>query len=192
MKFVTCATLLALALITGCASSGKMDTNTPAAAVAPGTSASPTAPSATAVTTAAKQKVVLHMSGQATVTGAKDWAAFKDEWRSTFSEHAQALGMDFSMPDSVPNATGETGYLIQVYVNDYRMVGIGARIFLGIMTGNAYVDATATFADLNSGARFSERVYNTSSTAWAGVFAKMTPQQVDSIATQVFAEIKRR
>ena len=99
--------------------------------------------------------------------------------------------MDFSMPHSVPSATGEAGYLVQAYVNDYRMVGIGVRIFLGIVTGNAYVDAKATFADLNTGANFAEQVYNTSWTTWAGVFAKMTPQQVDSITTQVFAQIKR-
>lgn len=29
-----------------------------------------------------------------------------------------------------------------------------------------------------------------SSSAWQGVFGKMTPQQVDLIATQVFSELK--
>jgi hypothetical protein len=52
-------------------------------------------------------------------------------------------------------------------------------------TDNAYIDAKATYSSLNDGKDFGERPYNTTSTAWAGVFAKMTPQQVDAIATKV-------
>ena len=58
--------------------------------------------------------------------------------------------------------------------------------------GNAYVDAKIRFADLKSGATFGEQTYNTTSSAWHGVFAKMTPQQVDAIAGEVFGEITRR
>ena len=35
-----------------------------------------------------------------------------------------------------------------------------------------------------------ERTYNTTSSAWGGVFAKMTPQQVDAIASRVFGELR--
>jgi len=87
------------------------------------------------------------------------------------------------------HSTGASGTLLQVYVSDYRMVGIGARIFLGVMTGNAYIDAKGTFTDLESGSPFGERAYNTSSSAWGGVFAKMTPQQVDAVASMVFTEL---
>jgi hypothetical protein len=38
----------------------------------------------------------------------------------------------------------ETCTLFTAYVNDYRQVGIGARIFFGVMTGNGYIDAIAT------------------------------------------------
>ena len=60
----------------------------------------------------------------------------------------------------------------------------------GVMTGNAYIDAKATFCDLNDGKEIGQRVYNTSSTAWAGIFATMTPKQVDAIGQLVFAELK--
>ena len=79
--------------------------------------------------------------------------------------------------------------MLQVYVNDYRMVGIGSRVFFGVMTGNAYIDAKASYIDLNDGKAFGERAYDTTSSAWAGVFAKMTPQQVDAIASKVFGEM---
>ena len=96
--------------------------------------------------------------------------------------------MAFDVQKGEARSSGEAGTLLQVYVNDYRMVGIGSRVFFGVMTGNAFIDAKATFTDLNEGKPFGERTYNTTSSAWAGVFAKMTPQQVDAIASKVFAE----
>jgi hypothetical protein len=189
MKIETCAALLAIALVTGCASTGQQQASTQPAAPA----AAPAAPVARlALPPTATKKIVLAMTGPATVTQAKDWASFKDEWRATFADHAKTAGIAFEMQQGDARATGEAGTLLNVYVNDYRMVGIGARIFLGVMTGNAYIDAKVTFSDLNAGAGFGDRAYNTSSSAWAGVFGKMTPQQVDTIASQVFDEIKPR
>ena len=180
MRLLTHAALLALALVTGCAS-------TP-----PKGAASTTVQAAVAVPAVPTKKLVLNMTGPANVTQAKDWAAFKEEWRATFAEHAKDAGLAFDVQQGEPRPTGETGTLLKVYVNDYRMVGIGARIFFGVMTGNAYIDSKVAFADLAAGEGFRDMDYNTSSSAWAGVFGKMTPQQVDGIATQVFAEIKGR
>ncbi|MHB8474719.1 MAG: hypothetical protein ACYDBZ_00310 [Steroidobacteraceae bacterium] len=50
-------------------------------------------------------------------------------------------------------------------------------------------DAKASYTDLNDGKEFGGRTYNTTSSAWGGVFAKMSPQQVDQIATKVFGEL---
>jgi hypothetical protein len=138
---------------------------------------------------ASAKRLVLNMSGPATVTESKDWPAFQEEWRATFADHAKEAGVAFDVQKGEPRSTGETGTLLRVYVNDYRMIGIGARIFLGVMTGNAYIDAKASYTDLNDGKEFGERTYNTTSSAWGGVFAKMTPQQVDAIASRVFGEL---
>jgi len=138
---------------------------------------------------ASAKRLILNMSGPAAVTQAKDWPAFQEEWRATFADHAKEAGVAFDMQKGEPRSTGETGTLLQVYVNDYRMVGIGARVFFGVMTGNAYIDAKASYTDLNDGKVFGERAYNTTSSAWGGVFAKMTPQQVDAIASKVFGEM---
>ena len=194
-KTSTLATLIALALLTGCASTGQTSSAPPTTAAAgqPTTVAVVTAPAQPLrVPAASAKKVVLNMTGPAAVTQAKDWSAFKEEWRTTFADHAKASGVAFDIQQGEAKAGAEAGTLLNVYVNDYRMVGIGARIFLGVMTGSAYIDAKVSFADLGSGQAYGERAYNTSSSAWAGVFAKMTPQQVDSIATQVFDEIKTR
>ena len=140
------------------------------------------------------RKVVLKMTGSKVALEAKDWSGFKEEWRATFAEHAKDAGIAFAMRDdaAAPAPAAEDGTLLTVHVNDYRQVGIGARIFLGIMSGNAYIDANVAYSDLNNGQRFGEQAYNTTSSAWHGVFAKMTPQQVDAIASGVFGEIKAR
>jgi hypothetical protein len=187
MKIRTCAALLLIALASGCATSGgQQDSAAPASAA----KIAPVAPSPPLSTPAASaRRLVLNMTGPATVTQAKDWPAFQEEWRATFADHAKAAGVAFDVEKGDAHSTGETGTLLRVYVNDYRMVGIGSRIFFGVMTGNAYIDAKATYSDLNNGNAFGERLYNTASTAWQGVFAKMTPQQIDAIASQVFAEL---
>ena len=194
MRIFTTAALAAIALVAGCASAPTTSTttSTPAQATVGAPVAPPAPQAALNIAPTSAKRVVLNMTGPASVTQAKDWAAFKDEWRATFADHAKAAGVAFDVQQGDMSARGTDGTLLNVYVNDYRMVGIGARIFLGIMTGNAYIDAKVSFVDMNSGAPVGDRQYNTTSSAWQGVFGKMTPQQVDAIATQVFSEIRTR
>jgi hypothetical protein len=186
MKVSMAATLVAIAVLSGCAT--KVDKGVPSS------SASATAPRAPSqpitVPAASAKKVVLAMSGPKNVVEARDWAGFKEEWRATFADHAKSAGITFSMQADGAKPTPADGTLLTVFINDYRMVGIGSRIFLGVMTGNAYIDAKVQFSNLNSGESFGTQTYNTTSSAWEGVFGKMTPQQVDAIAAEVFGEIK--
>src|SRR5260221_8105075 len=183
MKFKVCGALLIGMLAGGCATTGGQHDLAPTSALV-GAAAAPVAaplPSLTMPPASAK-RLVLNMTGPATVTQSKDWPAFQEEWRATFADHAKDAGVVFGVQKDEAHSTGEAGTLLQVYVNDYRMVGIGARIMFGVMTGNAFIDAKATYTDLNDGKEFGERAYNTTSSAWGGGFAKMTPQQVDAIA----------
>jgi len=190
MKFKTCGALLIGMLAGGCATSGGQHDSAPTAAPAEAAADSTAAPlPPLAIPPASAKRLVLNMSGSAVVTQSKDWLAFQEEWRATFADHAKDAGMAFEVQQGEAHSTGEAGTLVQVYVNDYRIVGIGARIFFGAMTGNAFIDAKASYSDLNDGKQFGERSYNTTSSAWGGVFAKMTPQQVDSIASRVFGEL---
>jgi hypothetical protein len=183
MKRISVAGVIILAA-GGCASNGGRDSTT-------SQSAPPVLVEAPIGIPAASAKhLVLNMTGASIVTGAKDWPKFQKEWRDNFAEYAKADGVTFEVQDGEGHATGQPGTLLKVYVNDYRFIGIGSRIMFGVMTGNAYIDAKATFSDLNDGKQIGERVYNTSSTAWAGIFATMTPAQVDAIGHQVFAELK--
>lgn len=183
-RILFAASLAASLFIAGCASSPSNTAGTQTSATAE-TSRIATAVS---VPAAAKRKVVLALTGPKTVVDSKDWGEFKREWRETFADHAKQASVAYSFSDAEPSPTGEDGTILLVDVSDYRIVGIGARILFGVMTGNAFIDAKVKFSSLRDGASFGEQQYNTSSSAWGGVFAKVTPQQVDSIASNVFMD----
>jgi hypothetical protein len=118
-------------VLASCATTGEHHDSAPVAAPtndAPAPTEAPLPPLTTPPASA--QRLVLNMGGPAIVTQAKDWPAFQEEWRATFAEHAKAAGVAFDVQKGDARSTGETGTLLQVYVNDYRMVGIGARVFL--------------------------------------------------------------
>ena len=79
-----------------------------------------------------------------------------------------------------------------VRVKDYEHVSIGARVALGILTGNAFIDAQVEFRDLQTGTLYGERSYNTSSRTAQRVFSAVTPKQIYAIADEILAAIKRR
>lgn len=172
-------------LLVGCATTQTGSDSTPPATQNATPSSQPVS-----IPAASAKRVVLSMTGPAEVTQSSSWASFKEEWRATFLDHAKELGIQFSLQEGDAKPAGEPGTLLAVYVNDFRQVGIGSRMFFGVMTGNAYIDAKVDFKDLQTGALFGSQTYNTTSSAWQGVFGKMTPQQVDNIATGIFEEFK--
>jgi hypothetical protein len=133
---------------------------------------------------------VLVMTGPKTVVESKDWNDFRREWSDTFADYAKEAGVAFEVADAPPAVGVNDGTLLLAEISDFRMVGIAARIMLGIMTGNAYIEAKVKFVSLRDGSIFGEQQFNTSSSAGAGVFAKVTPQQVAAIATNIFLDIK--
>lgn len=133
--------------------------------------------------------VVLNLGGSAGATASEDWARLKDAWRESMQSAAAAAGAEFSMQDGAPHATGQSGVLVAVHVESFRYVSTGARYGLGVMTGNATLDAKATFRDLKDGNVLGERSYSTRSSAWQGIFSAMTPKQVDTISRQIVDEV---
>jgi hypothetical protein len=59
------------------------------------------------------------------------------------------------------------------------------------MTGNAFIDAKVEFRDLASGNLYGERSFNTTSSAWEGIFASTTPKQIYALADEIIGEIRR-
>lgn len=177
MKIPLAAILMIAALLGGCAATVQKSAGT--------------AP--LAISAEAAQRVLLHMTGSAEVLQSKDWEAFKGEWRGALRGEAAAVGIAFDAQDALPKPGGkDPGTLLVVHVNDYRYLTPGARYGLGILTGNAYIDARLRFLDLRSGAAFGEQSVNTSSTAWQGIFSAMTDKQVAAISRDVVQQLKAR
>src|SRR5688500_608461 len=125
MTFRRLAAPFAVALlVTACASSPTDKTPTAGAPAQPAAVA-PATP-AVKVPAAAARKVVLAMTGPKTVVESKDWPEFQREWRETFAEHAQEAGISFTFHEGPGAPAADAGTLLQVQVNDYRIVGIGA------------------------------------------------------------------
>jgi hypothetical protein len=143
------------------------------------------------VTAGAGKSIVLNMTGSTTATTADDWSDFKGLWRDACSKDAATAGAGFSMQEGEPKPTGAAGTLVVVDVADYRYISRGARIMLGVMTGNAYINARVTFRDLKNGDIRTSETYDTKSSAWGGVFAAMTTKQVDAMCHEIVGEIAR-
>lgn len=180
IKFVV--GVLTSLLFVGCASS-------PSSAPSAASEQAPPIAAPVAVPAASAKRVVLLMTGPKEVTESTDWAELKREWKDTFADHAKSTGVEYEFLDSGEPQQGQEGTVLRVTINDYRIVGIGARIMFGAMTGNAYINSRIQYTNLRDGTVFGEQHFNTASSAADGVFAKVTPQQVDTIATEVFRSI---
>ena len=145
-----------------------------------------------AIPAAATTRIQLHVKGTPEVAASDDWQAFRAQWRTAMAEAAAAEGRGFTWLDTLPANFDAPGTLVVVTVRDYRYVSTGARYGLGVMTGNARVDAEATFHVLPEQRLAGTREYATSSTAWQGIFSAMTPKQVAAIAEQMIREIDAR
>jgi hypothetical protein len=141
---------------------------------------------------ASSRTIVMSMTGSETALHSADWEPFKGEWRAAMASAVAAKGAKFGAQEGPPRATGEPGTWVVVDVRDYRYLTPGARFGFGIMTGNAYIDSTVQFVDLETGTLIEDRAYNTSSSAWQGIFSAMTDKQVRAICDEVVATIDPR
>jgi hypothetical protein len=138
---------------------------------------------------ASAQKIVMTVKGNPTVSATTDWQALREEWRIGMSAAASGKGLTFAFLDGDAVPASEAGTLIGVKINDYRYVSQSARIFLGVMAGNAFLDAEVEFTDLQSRRIIGTRKYSTTSSAWEGIFAAMTDKQVQLVSNQIIAEV---
>lgn len=137
-------------------------------------------------------KIALTMTGSSEARSSKDWEHFKAEWKTAMASSAAASGLGYSYHETAPKSGSGQATSVVVNVKDYRYVSPVARYGFGVMTGNAYVESTATFRDLNSGKSLGSKNYSTSSTAWQGVFSAMTDKQVRAICDQIVKDATKR
>ena len=180
-RFLTTVAAAAAAMMLG-ACAATLDTSTPNNFPA----------SAIKVPVESSKRLVLNLQLDAKHPKDSGWQSFRQEWVDIFTEQAKAKGVQFAVQDGEAKPTGEAGTLLSVHIDDYKHVTVGQRVMLGIMTGNAYVNAKASFRDLSTGAAYGERHYNTSSSAGQGIFAPVTPKQLYAISEDVLSQVQGR
>ena len=184
MRYFACTLIVTSSILAGCAS------KQPATQAPASTQAATRSPAPIRIPAASTQRIVMSMTGPKQVIDSKDWGDFKREWKDTFSEYAKEAKITFDFIEGEVRPNNQDGTMLIVDVADYRMVGIGSRIMFGIMTGNSFIDAQVKYSNLKTGETLGEQQFNTTSSAWSGIFAKVTPQQVDSIGLEVFKNFK--
>ena len=103
----------------------------------------------------------------------------------------RSAGATLNMATSAASLT-TPGTKIVVTILDYRYVSTGMRYAFGIMTGNAYINAKIELFDLQSNKKLTEQTFNTSSSAFQGIFSAMTAKQVDAMGEEVLALVRPR
>ena len=174
MKFALPGVAAVSLLLTGCAATVQKSSASAPIKTVPG----------------AARQITMNVSGPQQITASKDWKPFVGEWRSAMKNASEAIGAQFLMQEGKPRPTGEMGTLLVVNINDYRYLTPGVRYGFGVMTGNAFIDSSVEYRDLKTGAILGQKRFNTSSSAWQGVFSPMTDKQVQAIAKEIADEIK--
>jgi hypothetical protein len=136
--------------------------------------------------------IVMNVTGSTLATESKDWEQLKGEWRAAMKSEATGAGASFANQEGEPRPTGAAGTLVVVDVADYHYLSPGARYGFGVLTGNAFIKSKVQFRDLAGGDLLGERSYDTTSTAWQGIFSAMTEKQVQAICKQIVDEIAHR
>ncbi|WP_277188072.1 hypothetical protein [Caballeronia sp. BR00000012568055] len=171
-------------LLSGCAAS--LQTQNTAS------STGKTAETAIVVPPTSARTIVLRMNGSTVATSASDWPRVQTEWREAMQGASQDASTVFVDETVKQTSRRGAGTVVDVYVEDFHFVAPGARYTLGIMTGNAFIQAKVSFRDLQSGRVFGERSYNTSSSAWQGIFAPTSDKQARAIAADIVKQINPR
>lgn len=143
-----------------------------------------------AIPAASAGNIVMNVTGSQVAISSSDWEQLKGEWRAAMKKATAEAGLIYSPQEDAPHAPSQPGTLVVIYINDYRYLSRGARYGFGVMTGNAYIDSKVSFLDLQTGATLGERSYNTSSTAWQGIFSAMTEKQVQAICKDIVTQVR--
>lgn len=136
------------------------------------------------------RQIVLVVEGSDTARAQDDWSEFRALWNDAISTSANAAGLQGGLRDSRPSSLDPSGVVVVIRVDSYRYVSTGARYGLGVMTGNAHIKANAQFIQLPGGQVAATRSYDTTSSAWQGIFAPMTVKQVQAITDRIVAEVR--
>jgi hypothetical protein len=154
-----------------------------------GKSASAAAGPAIAVPAESLKKVVIVFEAAGTFAKDAGWNEFTKEWGDIFVERFKAKGIEAQPRANATPARGEIGTVLTLKIKDFRNLRPGAKIALGMLSGNAFINSTGDFSDLATGKVYGTQNYNSTGSALQGIFAPTSPQQMYAIADQVINDL---
>ncbi|MBW0172445.1 MAG: DUF4410 domain-containing protein [Hydrogenophaga sp.] len=174
MRLISTLALATAVFLTGCAATVTRDAKAPAAS-----GASP----------AAAKTVVLEVYGARNIGSGEDWDALLEEWQTSMSAAAASKGAQFKLAKAEAARPSGPAVLVKMKVNDFRYVSQAKRYAVGVFAGNAFMDLDVEFVELPQLKTFANRKFQTSSSAWQGVFSAMTPKQVEAVSKEIMSEV---
>ncbi|MEO8389731.1 DUF4410 domain-containing protein [Polaromonas sp.] len=152
---------------------------------------SPTASStvATPRAQAPSGALVAVVTGNQAARSNTDWQSLLDDWQEYLAASAETAKVPFVFVENENTIPANASILIRLTVNDFKYVSTAKRYLLGVMVGNAYMDVDAEYIDLPSKKPFGSKKFNTSSSAWEGIFSAVTPKQVRTVSEVIVKEV---
>lgn len=129
----------------------------------------------------AKRELSVSFKGNDKVRANEQWPNLQQMWRDALGRAANGAGYTVS---------NDGRLAIRIEVLNFRYMSSGTRYGLGVMAGNAWIDAIVSFEDRKTGRVYGTRQYNTSSSAWEGVFSAMTADQIEALSRTIVDEIR--
>jgi hypothetical protein len=174
MRLTSAFVLTAAALLTGCAATVSRD-------VPPSTTAT--------VASAAAKTLVMEVTAASNIAASEDWSALLEEWQTSMTAAASSKGVSFTLAKPGAAAPSGPAVLVKMKVNDFKYVSQAKRYAIGVFAGNAFMDLEVEFLELPQMKSFATRKFQTSSSAWQGVFSAMTPKQVEAVSKEIVGEV---
>jgi hypothetical protein len=143
------------------------------------------------VPAASARAVVFTVDATPEVTASPNWAALVEEWQNSMKWAADNAKISYSWAAAGSKPAAQAAVHVVVKVKDFKFVSAGKRWALGVFTGNASINAEASFTDLASGRALGTRSYGSSSSFIQGVFAPMTERQLESISTEIVGDVTK-
>ena len=156
------------------------------------TSTSPSKPGTTSIATQKVQApagaLVAVVTGSPSVLSNGDWQDFLKQWQASLANSARTAKLPFHFAKDEAAIPANASILVRLTVNDFRYVSTGKRFALGVMAGNASMDVDAQYIELPANKPFGSKKFNTTSSAWEGIFSAVTPKQVQTVSELIVNE----
>jgi len=138
----------------------------------------------------AARSIVMQVQAAPGMPAAGNWEKLKNDWRDGIAIAAGRAGMRVYWAEGEKSYDSEPAVLVIVKIRNYRYMTPESRIGMGVLTGNAYVNAEVEFFELPAKNLLGTRVYGTTTSAAEGILSATTRQQVLAISNEVIGEIR--